>query len=175
MAIPLECAVPRDTGTSDYVYANYHDQMGTSIDNKHPNLINGHITMMVPVLGMRWRARPGAPGCVWRAPQLQSAPQRAWRAAESPNGMPVNTDITTPYSQPQGKHEPPGSATARGHEGDEEAKTRTGEVGSAPRAHAHQWQPARVSRLRRRRSRRARSVLCALKHGAGPAGLLPWW
>ena len=63
MAIPLECAVSRDTGTSDYV--NY--QMGTSIDNKHPNLINGHITMMV--LGMRWRARPGTPECVWRAPR----------------------------------------------------------------------------------------------------------
>ena len=57
--------------------------------------------------------------------------------------MPVNTDTTTPYSQ--GKHEPLGSATgkktARGHEGDEEAKTRTSEVGSTPCAQCHVHQP----------------------------------
>ena len=50
--------------------------------------------------------------------------------------MPVNADITTPYSQ--GKHEPLGLAmdtgkkAARGHEGDEEAKKRTSEVASTP-------------------------------------------
>ena len=57
--------------------------------------------------------------------------------------MPLNTDITTPYSQ--GKHEPLGSATgektSRGHEGDEEAKTRTSEVRSTPRAQCHVHQP----------------------------------
>ena len=57
MAIPLECAVSRDTGTRLSDYVNY--QMCTSINNKHPYLINGHITMMV--LGMRWIARPGTP------------------------------------------------------------------------------------------------------------------